>query len=333
MTIDQRNAGSSVTVPASNVYTVDRWNALGTQASKFTVQQSSTAPAGFVNSLKLTSSSAYSLSSTDAFQLQQYIEGFNTADLGFGTSNAKTVTLSFWVQSSLTGTFGMWLTNNDGSRIYPTSYVINSANTWEYKTITLTGDLTGSWTTNNTTGLRIVWTLGYGSNYTGATANAWSSGSLYVPSGCVNFVGTNGATFYITGVQLEVGSTATSFDYRPYGTELILCQRYFEKTWQGGATPTDNSGIVKFAGNVFNFNGTSYCGTFSWKVQKRTNPTIRVWSNSPQFTLGSWTGYTTSTGTDVAVSVIDDSTTVVNLSVASSTYTFIQGHIEGSSEL
>ena len=309
MSIDQRNAGASVTVPASNVYTVDRWSALGTQASKFTVQQSTTAPSGFVNSLKLTSSSAYSLASTDAFQIQQYIEGYNVADLGLGTTNASTITISFWVQASLTGTYGMWLTNNDGSRIYPTSYTINSANTWEYKTITLTGDLTGSWTSNNTTGLRVVWTLGYGTNYTGATPNVWNT-SLYVPSGCVNFVGTNGATFYITGVQLEVGSTATSFDYRPYGTELALCQRYF----QGTTNPNDGNNY--YYGSGSNLTSSIAYVTYPFLVSMRASPTL---TSSGTFNIRG--GANNETVTSVSLVTSSTTTAGVNFTVGGATLT------------
>ena len=234
MVIDQRNAGASVT-PTTNQYLVDRWQAVLSQASKYTVQQSSTAPTGFVNSLKITSSSAYSLLAGDFFQIQSRIEGYNTSDLGFGTASAATVTLSFWVQSSLTGTFGLFLVNDAGNRLYGTSYTINAANTWEQKTITIAGDTSGTWATTNSTGIRIAWSLGYGSTYTGVTPNVWGNSGLFVPSGCVNVLGTNGATFYITGVQLEKGSTATSFDYRPYGTELALCQRYFYRLSGSGA--------------------------------------------------------------------------------------------------
>jgi hypothetical protein len=230
MTIDQRNAGASVT-PTGGSYTIDRWVSGASQASKYTVQQNAgsvTPPVGFTNYLGVTSSSAYSIASGDYFFQEQDIEGFNVADLGWGTANAKTVTLSFWVRSSLTGTFGGALSNNGQSRSYPFSYTISAANTFEYKTITVAGDTTGTWLTNNGVGMRVYFGLGVGSTYSG-TAGSWS-GNLYVSAtGATSVVGTSGATFYITGVQLEVGSTATSFDYRPYGTELVLCQRYFYK--------------------------------------------------------------------------------------------------------
>jgi hypothetical protein len=228
MVIDQRNAGASVT-PA-NSYTLDRWQGVNTQASKFTVQQNAasvTPPAGFSNYLGVTSSSAYSVLTGDTFCVVQNIEGFNTYDLAWGTANAQTITISFWVRSSLTGTFGGALENNAANRSYPFSYTISSANTWEQKSITIAGDTSGTWV-GATSGIGIIVRFGLGSGATfSGTAGAWAAGNFVQPTSTVSVVGTNGATFYITGVQLEKGSTATSFDYRPYGTELALCQRYF----------------------------------------------------------------------------------------------------------
>jgi len=230
MSIDQRNAGASVTVSTSTAYTLDRWRVYATQNSRFSVQQNAgsvTPPAGFTNYLGVTSLSSYSVLSSDYFNILTRIEGFNSADLGWGTSNAQTITLSFWVRSSLTGTFGGNLTNGGFTRSYPFSYTINTANTWEQKTITIVGDITGTWATNNGMGIEVQFGLGVGSASSG-TANTWQSGWIAAPTGATSVVGTNGATFYITGVQLEKGSTATSFDYLPYGTELALCRRYFK---------------------------------------------------------------------------------------------------------
>ena len=232
MVIDQRNAGASVT-PSSgvNTYLVDRWSVYPTQASKLTAQQNAgsvTPPAGFTNYQGITSSSAYSVVSGDFFIFRQFIEGFNSADLGWGTANAKTVTLSFWVRSSLTGTFAGSLYNYDGTRSYPFTYSIPVANTWTQISVTIAGDTSGTWLTTNGVGITVSFSLGSGSTYSG-TAGAWSGSFLTSATGATSVVGTNGATFYITGVQLEVGSTATSFDYRPYGTELALCQRYYYK--------------------------------------------------------------------------------------------------------
>jgi hypothetical protein len=261
MMIDQRNAGASVT-PTASGYTLDRWRAGLSVSSKYSVQQSSTAPTGFSNSLLVTSLSAYSVGASETFVLQQQIEGFNTADLMWGTANAQSVTISFWVRSSLTGTFGGCFANSAHDRAYPFTYTISSANTFEYKTITVAGDTSGTWVgATNGAGLRLYFNLGSGSTVS-TTAGAWSSGFYVSATGATSVVGTNGATFYITGVQLEKGSTATSFDYRPYGTELALCQRYYQTVANYTGT---SAGITN--GLVF---------TLSLTTSMRTNPTLSV---------------------------------------------------------
>ena len=233
MVLDQRNGGASVTITNTSdvTYTLDRWFAYGSAASKFSVQQDAgavTPPVGFNDYFGVTSLSAYSITSGDSFSVGQNIEGFNVADLGWGTANAKTVTLSFWVRSSLTGTFGGSLRNSAANRSYPYSYTISSANTWEQKSVTIAGDTSGTWLTTNGIGIRVGFGIGVGS--TGSnTAGAWAAGNFNSATGATSVVGTNGATFYITGVQLEVGVTATSFDFRSIGQELALCQRYYFK--------------------------------------------------------------------------------------------------------
>ena len=231
MQIDQRNAGASVTPSTTGVnnYSVDRWALQSSQASKLSIQQNAgavTPPAGFTKYLGFTSLAATSLGAGDYFVLTQPIEGLNVTDFGFGTANATTITLQFWVRSSLTGTFGGGLQNSATNRSYPFSYTISSANTWEQKTITIVGDTSGTWLTTNGVGLYLWLGLGVGTTYSG-TAGAWTGANYVSATGAVSVVGTNGATFYITGVQLEKGSTATSFDYRPIGTELQLAQRYY----------------------------------------------------------------------------------------------------------
>jgi hypothetical protein len=262
MRIDQRNAGASVT-PTSGQYLVDRFFYQATQASKVTAQQNAgsvTLPVGFTKYQGITSSSAYSIGTSDYFLIRQVIEGFNIADLDWGTANAKTVTISFWVRSSLTGTFGGSLTNA-GTRWYPFSYTINSANTWEQKTITVVGDTTGTWATDNTAGIQLSWTLGVGSSFSG-TAGAWTGSTVIAPTGATSVVGTNGATFYITGVQLEVGTAATPFERRQYGQELALCQRYYEIF---GITMTS---------------GATYYIPYPYKVTKRAAPTLALVAGS-----------------------------------------------------
>jgi len=230
MVIDQRNAGASVTATTSS-FGVDRALFQSSIASKFSIQQNAgavTPPVGFTNYQGVTSLAATALGASDFYMMRQVIEGYNIADLGWGTANAKTVTLSFWVRSSLTGTFGGAFQNSAQDRSYPYTYTISVANTWEYKSVTVAGDTGGTWLTTNGVGIRVGFSLGTGSTLSG-TAGAWSGSSFFSATGATSVVGTNGATFYITGVQLEVGSTATSFDYRPYGTELALCQRYYYK--------------------------------------------------------------------------------------------------------
>jgi hypothetical protein len=231
MVIDQRNAGASVTQTTSATYAVDRWFGYGDAASKFTMQQNAgsvTPPVGFSNYWGITSSSAFSITSTSIFDIAQRVEGYNIADWNWGSANAKTVTLSFWVRSSLTGTFGGSLGNDPADRSYAFSYTISAANTWEQKSITIAGDTTGTWNTTNGKGLQLAFGLGVGSTYS-TTAGAWTSGFYASSTGAVSVVGTNGATWYITGVQLEVGSSATGFEYVNYQTSLANCQRYFIK--------------------------------------------------------------------------------------------------------
>jgi hypothetical protein len=293
MMIDQRNAGASVTPNSGDSkYPVDRFLCYASQNTKYTAQQNAgsvTPPVGFRTYLGMTSSSAYSVGSSDLFFLIQNIEGFNTADLGFGTANASTVSVSFWARSSLTGTFGGVLQNSAQNRNYPFSYTISVANTWEYKTVTIAGDTTGTWIgATNGIGMRLLFSLGTGSTYAG-TAGSWTSSEVYGVTGQTNLVGTNGATFYITGVQLEKGSTATSFDYRPYGTELALCQRYYQEArtasgYGSGSTTVQisvslvcsmraipsiskTSGTMRFTDGISNYDSTtapsSYFGNSS----------------------------------------------------------------------
>jgi hypothetical protein len=265
MVIDQRNAGAAVT--ASGAFPVDRFFVQNSTDGAFSAQQDSSTPVGFVNSLKFTTTTADgSLAATQFSRAVQRIEGFNCADLNWGTANAKTVTLSFWVRSSLTGTFGGALSNSAFNRSYPFTYTISVADTWEQKSVTIAGDTTGTWLTTTGIGIEVNFGLGVGTTYSG-TAGAWAGAGYLSATGATSVVGTNGATFYITGVQLEVGSTATSFDYRPYGTELALCQRYYYKIAEGGSAYTQFG-----AGRAFS--GTEGNGIVPFPVPMRSAPTF-----------------------------------------------------------
>jgi hypothetical protein len=289
MVIDQRNAGALVNPAVTGTYYLDRWQVSSTVASKFSIGQDAgavTPPVGFNDYLGVTSLSAYTVGAAETFSVQQRIEGYNIADLGFGTANAKTITLSFWVRSSLTGTFGGSLKNSASDRSYPYSYTISAANTWEQKSVTIAGDTTGTWLTTNGNGISVFFSLGTGSTLSG-TAGAWAATNYTGVTGATSVVGTNGATFYITGVQLEVGSTATSFDYRPYGTEFQLCQRYFQ-TYTASAQEwiynEGNGATAKF--------WQSYIYT-----RMRATPTVSL--------EGTWTGGTV-TGLSGTISSIPD---------------------------
>ena len=286
MVIDQRNAGASVT-PVDDGFVVDRFKFNVSQASKITAQQnqgSVTPPVGFKNYLGITSSSAYTVGASEKFVVWQGIEGFNVSDLAWGTANAKTITLSFQVYSSLTGTFGGSLANNGFNRAYPFTYTISSANTWTTVSVTIAGDTTGTWTTDNSIGIRVYFSLGTGSTYSG-TAGSWANTGYFSATGATSVVGTNGATFYITGVQLEKGSTATSFDYRPYGTEFMLCQRYYQNLYIENVVccRPQSSGT-----------GSSQC-YIPFLVQTRTTATIAFPQSTYSPNLGTPTAATSGT--------------------------------------
>ena len=292
MVIDQRNAGASVT-PTGGSYTLDRWQVVASAASKFSIQQNAgsvTPPTGFTNYLGATSLSAYTVGASEAFNVFQKIEGFNTSDLAWGTASASAVTLSFRVYSSLTGSFGGFLQNSASDRFYSFSYSISSANTWTTISVTISGDTTGTWLTTNGVGIRLGFSLGTGSSYSGS-AGSWGSSVNYAPTGSVSVVGTNGATFYITGVQLEKGSTATSFDYRPYGTELALCQRYLPAFI---STSTNDT----LPGSFFGATSTAASGAYVFMVRARVRPTGITISSGSHFTLTR-----PSTGTVVATGI------------------------------
>jgi hypothetical protein len=244
MVIDQRNAGALVAGATGTIYAVDRTliGVFGGGSGRISGQRSTTVPssAGFVNSLIATVTTADASPGTESgYCIRQQIEGFNVADLRFGTASASAITLSFWVRSSIAGTYAVVFQNADVSRAYAATYTINSANTFELKTITIPGDTAGTWDTTNGVGLSALWCLGGGTNRQAPapTVGAWGAGivnTITDVAGCVDWIATSGATFYITGVQLEAGSVATPFERRPFGTELALCERYYHSN--GGAT-------------------------------------------------------------------------------------------------
>jgi len=328
MVFDQRNAGASVTATTSAPYSVDRFFIYSSPTSKFTGQQNAgavTPPVGFVNYLGCTSSSAYTVSGIDIMAICQRIEGNNLADLGWGTANAKTVTLSFQVYSSLTGTFGGAIQNGNSDRSYPFSYTISSANTWTSISVTIAGDTTGTWSATTGTGMQLWIGLGVGATRSG-TAGAWAGANYVSATGATSVVGTNGATFYITGVQLEKGSTATSFDYRPFGTELALCQRYFCSSFSIGTAPAQNLG-GGMIGKGSTASTTEPILTWQFPVSMRIAPTVTTYNVSAannQWSSGSTPRVVASSTAFASIDNTGNQTTA-----ASQSYI----HASGSSEL
>jgi hypothetical protein len=305
MVIDQRNAGASVS-GTSGVFTLDRWKVQNNSgAARFTVQQNAgsvTPPAGFSKYLGVTSTGAYSVASGDVISIVQVIEGNNIADFSWGTAGASTATLSFKVRSSLTGTFGGSI-KAAGATSYPFTFTISAANTWEDKTVAVSAPTSGTFATDNSAGVEIYWSMGTGASFNG-TAGAWAAADYRSATGATSVVGTSGATFYITGVQLEKGSTATAFDYRPYGTELALCQRYC--IVYGG----DNA-YERFA-NCINSSTTQALGMVSFPVQMRAAPSI---SSSGSF--GIYNGSTVVAVTSVAADSPSSKVSTVAFNTAS----------------
>jgi len=332
MVIDQRNSGSSVatTTTGSYVYTLDRWRYYATVASKYTVQQNAgsvTLPTGFTNYIGATSSSAYAVSSSDTFFLSQVIEGYNIADLGWGTASAKTVTLSFQVYSSLTGNFGGSLRNIDTpNRSYPFSYTVSSANTWTTISVTIPGDTSGTWNTTNGQGIQVQFNLGSGSTFSG-TANSWQTGNLIAPTGSVSVVGTNGATLYITGVQLEAGTTASPFEYRQYGTELGLCQRYYFLSNPSNQAKTGGAWGSMYSGSTAHLNGPL-------PVAMRIAPTVTYGGTSNTYYISNINGASSGSPINSASSPLIIDFEVVSLSGGAVGYPVMyNGQLSATAEL
>jgi hypothetical protein len=268
MQISQRNGTTATTT--TNAYTLDRWNAYQNTTGSMTVQQSSVAPAGFTNSLAVAITGTAVSLGTNIALVRQYIEGYNIADLGYGTSNSKTVTLSFWVQSSATGTYCGTVQDAGDDYAYAFTYSIASANTWQQVSITIPGTSSGTWNTTNGRGLDITFQLaGTGS----LTANTWQAngtgGNYYYATSAQTNLFAASNTFYITGVQLEKGTQATSFDYRPYGTELQLCQRYCINYNSASANGTYYRYVTMTCPTT-----TGLAGEFPFPVTMRATPSV-----------------------------------------------------------
>jgi hypothetical protein len=329
MQFDQRNAGTAVT--AGSGYTLDRWNVDRLWAgSTVTIQQSTTAPSGFTNSLVATVSTGAAVASGSYFSIQQFMEGYNTADFALGTASASQFTLSFWVRSSVTGTFGVGFRNSAFDLSYWTTYTINAANTWEQKSVTIAAPTSGTFGTGNSYGLNTIFSLGCGSTSKATSNNSWNSGGKLGAIGQTDLIATTGATFYITGVQLEKGTQATSFDYRSYGTELALCRRYY---FQSNALSGSYAGF----GAGWGTGGTQAWIGIRYPNTMRSSPTITFndllignATMSPSLTSIAGGGYTTDSATivcNVGVALTQNGVYTLSTNV-SSTASYLAGSAE-----
>tara|TARA_B100000900_G_scaffold156213_1_gene132797 strand:+ start:1471 stop:2574 length:1104 start_codon:yes stop_codon:yes gene_type:complete len=290
MQVSQR--GTSFTGHGAGVnYGIDRFFDFHNSDGAFTLsQETSVVPVGFSNALKIQTTTAdSSIAAGQRLIVGTRMEGLNVAHLNWGTSNAKTVTLSFYVRSSVTGTHGGAIGNGSDNRNYPFTYTISSADTWERKSITVAGDTTGTWETGIGRSIQVTWGLGVGSTYSGS-AGAWAAGDKNSATGATTAVlGTLNATWYLTGVQLEVGSVATDFEQRSYGEELSLCSRYYHTSFSGQTT-IGGSHPSLYSGKVFSWcdhYGSSpdrVAFNYQWPVQMRDIPTVTMYGN--QWTSG-----------------------------------------------
>jgi len=273
MAIDQRNAGALVTYQitgfptgATNGYFIDRFvvRNLRTNGGLLTAQQITDVPAGYglTHCASITNETGGATATGDVMFFRQQIEGLHTGDLQWGTATAETCTLSFWVKSSVTGTYAVSFRNSAGTDVYVATYIINAANTWEYKTITIPGPTTGVWDITTNAGIVISWDLGVGSTYEAPVANAWTTGNYNTVAGTIKISNTTGANIRFTGVQFELGSRATSLEDTPYPIELSRCERYY----------SINAGNLRGYSSVAN--GVLECW-IKWRRPMRTaTPTI-----------------------------------------------------------
>jgi len=269
MQVHQR--GGTTTMNDGQSYSLDRFQGFASAGGTYTITQDSDTPSGegFTNSLKVAVTSAdSSLASGDYYVIDQRIEGNVFAQAGFGTSGAKAVTLSFFVRSSVTGSHGGSLSNSAANRSYPYTYTVSSANTWEYKTITISGDTTGTWLTTTGVGARLYWGLGAGSTASGP-AGAWAAAEYRTAASTVAPISTGSATWYITGVQLELGEQATPFEHRSFADELARCQRYFFKL-------TDLADGAGTFGHLYNNESAKRTIEIQYPTTMRTSPTLTV---------------------------------------------------------
>jgi hypothetical protein len=279
MRLDQRNGGSSTTPTADQTYVFDRFmirNASG--SGRYSVEQSGASPNNISPSMLLTVTTTDTPAAGEFYAIEQRVEGYVLSPSAIGSSDAKALTLSFWVRSSLTGTYCCSFRNAAADRSFVAEYSISTADTWEFKTIQIAAKTDGTWNTTNTVGAYVDWCLGSGGNFEGSTG--WQNTNVVATSNQVDWINTSGATFYLTGVQLELGEKVSPFEFMSYGDVLARCQRYFEKSYNQGTAP--GTGAGDFTGSYQARDGTASTVVryypVTYKVTKRANPTVVIYN-------------------------------------------------------
>ncbi len=329
--------GTTFTGIATGAYSLDRWLFRLAGAAVGDIIQSTDVPAtgGFTHSLRYTVTTAdASIAAGDLVMISQRVEGLNCADLLLGTASAVTVTISFWVRSTVTGTYYVGLTNSAANRSYVGAYTVSVTNTWEYKSVVIALDQTGTWLITSGIGLTVSFPLVAGSTFQ-TTAGAWQAGEFYGVSGMANAVATNGNIFAVTGVQLEVAAAATAFERRPFGTELALCERYYEKTFPYATAPAQNAGqpgaLSAVAAGTATQPGAGHIAFWRYRAEKRASPTITTYN--PSVANANW--YNVPGGTSLTPVVVFNGasgTSIQNLA-ASTDATLYLIHASASAEL
>jgi len=339
--VDQRGSGSSAIGTLTNgKYITDRWNVRGEGNTTGQCSQSANVPDGFVNSLLIeVGATAVARSANTNRFIRHNMEGYSMRSLRWGTSAAKAATISFWIKSSLTGTYSFAFFSGSLDQHYATNYTIDTADTWEFKTISVPGPTSGTFRTDNGLALYIQWDLGTGSNYQTSTLNQWASGDKRCSNNAVDFFNTANATLRITGIQFEMGEKVTSFEYRSYGDELARCQRYFCKSYNDGVNPGTNTSIgIKSIRNYSSDARSDHSTTCQFPVTMRAAPTVVFYAKGgtqDRFSTGNST-YGVFSGTNTISSASNHGMTGlggVSLGTSVSANSFTYFHFTAAAEL
>lgn len=317
--LDQRKNGGTTSISGGNAYGPDRWRGQATGTGVFEISRPADAPAGsgFQFSLKAETKTAdASFAASDNYYIGQRIEGRNVADLAWGTAAAEAVTVGFWVKASAAGTYNLAVRNDALNRSYVATFTVTQAATWEFKTVTIPGDTAGTWDTADDTGIELIWALGGGSTYITANPNTWEAAARHRTSGSAAVIATLNATLQVAGVQLEAGSVATEFEHRPRPVELLLCQRYFNKTFQLTTPVQQNGGVLGALAAATS--SSAYVATVlaNWRFPTRMRATPTIVTYNPAAANASWRNVTAAADAAAAVQYVTDGDALIEGTVA-----------------